>query len=448
MEVVFTGIAPHPPLLIPEVGGKELKKVAGTANALRELGYGVLKSEAELLIIVSPHGTAYRDAVAVSESGTLAGDFNDFSRKEVKLSLDIDTQLAAFLKDELLKTKIAAAFFPCLPGKMPCLDHGAGVPLYYLNKQGVNLPGLHITPGFLSNEELFAFGRALRKAVKRRGVKTALIASGDLSHRLLPGAPAGYSPSGEEFDKLLIELLRDYRVSDILNLDSEMVEEAGECGLGSFIIMLGYLHGLQVTPKIMSYEAPFGVGYLVASFKSEESIEGLREIIPAIARKSIINKLEKNKEIQPMEEITPELESLRGGVFVSLKKKGNLRGCIGTVEAVYENLADEITANAISAAFGDPRFPPLQKKELEDLEVSVDILSPMQPVKNLAELDPKKYGILVRDKKRSGLLLPDLEGVDSVEEQLAITLQKAGIKPRQKYDIYRFTVTRFGEDKK
>ena len=445
MEIAFTGIAPHPPLLIPEVGGKELKKVAVTANALRELGYRVLQSGAELLIVISPHGQAYRDSVAVTEKGSLKGDFSAFNAGDVKMSFDVDEELAALLKEELQQTDIPASFLSCDGSAGVRLDHGAGVPLYYLQKQGVELPGLHITPGFLSYDELFTFGRALRRAVMSRGKKVALIASGDLSHRLIPGAPAGYDPRGKEFDDMLVELLSQYQVPHILNIDPDLVEAAGECGLGSFTIMLGYLHGLKVTPEIMSYEAPFGVGYLVASFKAETGLEGLREIIPSIARNSIVNRLEKRKEILPVEEITPELEELKGGAFVTLKKNGQLRGCIGTIEGVHENLAQEITANAINAAFDDPRFPPLQKKELVEVEISVDILSPLEPVKSLEELDPKKYGIFISNKKRSGLLLPNLEGVNSVEEQLAITLEKAGIRPREKYDIYRFTVTRFGE---
>jgi AmmeMemoRadiSam system protein A len=136
---------------------------------------------------------------------------------------------------------------------------------------------------------------------------------------------------------------------------------------------------------------------------------------------------------------------VKAGAFVSLKKGNQLRGCIGTVEPVRENLAAEIAANAVAAAERDPRFAPITPAELQELCISVDVLSPMERIKSKSELDPSKYGVMVRSGPRSGLLLPDLEGIDSVEEQLAIAMQKAGIKPGEPVELYRFTVSRYRE---
>jgi len=145
------------------------------------------------------------------------------------------------------------------------------------------------------------------------------------------------------------------------------------------------------------------------------------------------------------ESLPPEYDT-RAGVFVSLKKEGQLRGCIGTFEPVRDNLAEEIAANAVSAAVKDPRFPPVSKDELQGLNISVDILGSLEKVNYKEKLDPKNYGVMVRSGPRSGLLLPDLEGVDSVDEQLEIVCRKAGISPGEKYEIYRFKVTRYGEE--
>lgn len=144
------------------------------------------------------------------------------------------------------------------------------------------------------------------------------------------------------------------------------------------------------------------------------------------------------------EELPPEYYS-RAGVFVSLKKDGQLRGCIGTVEPVRETLAEEIAVNAVSAAVRDPRFSPVSKEELPELSVSVDVLGPMERIKSEEELDPQQYGALVRSGSRSGLLLPNLEGINTVEEQLDIARRKAGIMPGQSAELYRFKVTRYGE---
>jgi AmmeMemoRadiSam system protein A len=142
------------------------------------------------------------------------------------------------------------------------------------------------------------------------------------------------------------------------------------------------------------------------------------------------------------EELTPEMKE-RAGVFVSLKKRGMLRGCIGTFEPAKANVAEEIIANAISSSTRDPRFPPVTPAELDQLEYSVDVLTTPEPVKSTADLDPKKYGVIVESGWRKGLLLPDLEGVDSVEHQIEICRAKAGIGPNEPVKLYRFEVKRY-----
>jgi len=133
----------------------------------------------------------------------------------------------------------------------------------------------------------------------------------------------------------------------------------------------------------------------------------------------------------------------RAGAFVSLHRHGQLRGCIGTIEPVRDSLAHEVIANAISAATRDPRFAPMRPDELVDLEISVDVLGAPEPISSMAELDPKVYGVIVSHRGRRGLLLPDLEGVDTAEYQVSIALRKAGISPDAPYDMFRFRVTRY-----
>ena len=162
----------------------------------------------------------------------------------------------------------------------------------------------------------------------------------------------------------------------------------------------------------------------------------------ALAKKSIEAFVKNGKELSPPKQLTPEM-TVKAGVFVSLKKKGNLRGCIGTFMPCTENVAHEIIKNAISSATQDPRFEPVAENELDDLEYSVDVLSPPEKVSDLSELDPKKYGVIVVHGSRKGLLLPDLEGVDTVEEQLRIAKMKAWINPDEKVEIFRFMVSRY-----
>lgn len=160
--------------------------------------------------------------------------------------------------------------------------------------------------------------------------------------------------------------------------------------------------------------------------------------------KNTIEEYVKTGKISPIPaEIPPDMKK-KAGVFVSLKKKGQLRGCIGTFLPSTENIYTEIVRNAIASATQDPRFPPVNASELDEIEYSVDILSPPEPVKNLDELDPKKYGVIVVKGWQKGLLLPDIEGVNTVDEQLRIAKLKAGINPFDTdIEIYKFRVERY-----
>jgi AmmeMemoRadiSam system protein A len=161
-----------------------------------------------------------------------------------------------------------------------------------------------------------------------------------------------------------------------------------------------------------------------------------------LAIETIKNYVCNKKKINPPDELTPEMKERRG-VFVSIKKKGQLRGCIGTFQPTTPNVATEIINNAISAAINDPRFNPITPDELEDLEISVDVLSPPEKIKSKRELDPKKYGVIVQKGFRRGLLLPDLEGVDTVDYQISIAKAKAGIREDEEVELYRFEVKRY-----
>jgi hypothetical protein len=160
-----------------------------------------------------------------------------------------------------------------------------------------------------------------------------------------------------------------------------------------------------------------------------------------LAKKTVESYVKKGKIIPP-KELTPKMRQ-RAGVFVSIHKSGELRGCIGTIEPQRNNVAEEIITNAISSATRDPRFLPITPSELKDLEYSVDVLTKPEPIQSKDQLDPKRYGVIVEAGGRKGLLLPDLEGVDSVDEQIDICRQKGGIGPNEPVKLYRFEVKRY-----
>ena len=451
-KVVHAGIYPHPPIIMPEVGGDEAKKVAATGKAMQEMAKRVKQSGADTLVVITPHGPIFRDAVALLCENTLTGSMARFGVPDIQLTYQNDKQLLDTIEVEAdlngirtitINERTASAY-----GVQAVLDHGTMVPLYFLHKENVRVPLVHITFGLLPPKQLFAFGQVIYKALHKLKRRVAVVASADLSHRLTEDAPGGYSPAGNEFDQKLIQYLKKYDVPAIMSMNNALLEGAGECGYRSVLICLGILAGRNVQPEILSYEGPFGVGYLVADLspdvprKIEEKSEFPEESVYVRLARQTLETFVREKEIIDAPEDSP-LRQENAGAFVSLKIDGQLRGCIGTIEPVRENLAEEIIENAISAGFYDPRFQPITKDELPKLEYSVDVLSEPEEVWGTQDLDHKNYGVIVQSGNRKGLLLPDLDGVDTVEQQVNIALQKAGIAANETYRTFRFHVKRY-----
>ncbi|AZV56352.1 AmmeMemoRadiSam system protein A [Clostridium sp. AWRP] len=454
---------PHPPIAVPEVGRGQETKIKNTLNACYKVGEEIASIKPDTIIIITPHGPMFSDAVAVSYENNIHGDLEKFGAPEVSQSSNINLPLTEkiieYSKEQniligKITTRSAQEY-----GMEYELDHGALVPLYFVNKKYPNYKLVHITYGMLSKMELYKFGMCIKKAVNEVNTKAVFIASGDLSHRLTKDGPYEYSPYGEKFDREITSLLEKGDVLKIFNMDKETVNEAGECGLKSYYIMLGAMDGCDIKGKILSYEGPFGVGYGVMSFSLKDDgrdtysklTEERQKIIEVkrktedpyvrLARESLTSYLVYHKYLENPDYITDEMKNNKRGVFVSMKKEGQLRGCIGTIFPTTKNTAEEIIKNAVSSGINDPRFMPVRKDELEDIDFSVDVLTKPEEASK-GELDPERYGVIVQKGSRCGLLLPDLEGVDTVDKQLQIALEKGNISPNEDYTIEKFEVIR------
>jgi len=464
MAVVFCGVAPHPPIAVPEVGRGRDREIKDIQEAMLELGRRLKDKSPEVLVFITPHGPVFSDAVGVYTFKRLQGDLGQFGAPSVSFDAE-NHRLAAAIVEAAGKIGVSVAGIDAdimnRVGMEARLDHGVMVPLYFLQKAGVDLPMVVISIGMLPYHEIYRVGLAIQQASGEIGAPVAVVASGDLSHRLTPDAPAGYDPAGAEFDREVVRLVEEGDARGLVTLDPGLVEKAGECGLRPVIMALGAVDGLELDPQVLSYQGPFGVGYMVADFRPGKPDPGrqlagtLREAqkdrvkerragespLVRLARETLENycRGERKKDI----DVPEELLYKRAGAFVSIKKHGRLRGCIGTIEPVRDNLAEEIMENAISAGTRDPRFNPVTPEELDELEYSVDVLGEPEPVKSMEDLDPKVYGVIVRSGPRKGVLLPDLEGIDTVEEQVSIAKQKAGIAPGEDVEIERFKVVRY-----
>lgn len=460
-------LMPHPPIMVSEVGRGEEKKISNTVDAAKNVAKEIKDLRPDtIVLIVPPHGPAFGDAMNINVQHELFGSLDRFMAPGVELKFDTNHELINIIMRNSAENNIPFVQIDDSTIKkyrMPKgLDHGSVVPLYFINKEYSDFKLVNITYGILSSEELYHFGSILARSIEESGSSAVLIASGDLSHRLTYDAPAGFSKEGREFDESMVKLLGKPDTEGIINIDVNLREAAGECGYRSILVMLGSLDGYDIEGKVLSYEGPFGVGYCVASYdilnkntgksrvkefydKHKEYISRLRnseDEYVKLARKSLEHYIKIGKSMDIPKGLPDEMLNNKAGVFVSIKKHGQLRGCIGTIEGVRENIAEEIIENAISAGTRDPRFFPIEEDELEELEYSVDVLGVAEPIESKDQLDPKRYGVIVRKGMRSGLLLPNLEGVDTVDEQIDIALSKAGIKGNDKYTMERFEVVR------
>ncbi|MBM2821240.1 MAG: Extradiol ring-cleavage dioxygenase class protein subunit [Candidatus Berkelbacteria bacterium] len=273
MSLNFASISPHPPIIIPGIGSNEdLHKVGGTITGLRKLANHFREAEIETLIVISPHTLTYPDRFNICGMKKLFGSFASFGAPDFMMEFNNDFDLAVEINSAADSHEINTLLYNN-NGEFFEMDHGLMVPLYYISKiQETSLKILPIAFSNLDRYKHFTFGQVIGEIIKKYPSRVGVIASGDLSHRLIQGAPGGYSKIGIEFDKKIVADLKENKVQEILYYDEEFVEGAGECGYRSILILLGILDGLKIKPEVLSYEGPFGVGYLVANYKFPEDI--------------------------------------------------------------------------------------------------------------------------------------------------------------------------------
>lgn len=265
---------PHPPIMLSEVGGPESTQVQKSVQAAESAAQFLMRKNPATIVIITPHGPAFQDAVGINVSPVLRGNLSAFGAPEVAVSFETNSLLAQNIikQAERLGVSLAILDEPLSQQYRFSLqlDHGAVIPLYYLNKAGFRGQVVHLSVGFLSYPEMYAFGKAVQGAIEATRQKVAVVASGDLSHRLIPSAPAGYSPQGRVFDERIIQLLQAMDVKSMFALSPDLVEDAGECGLRPIFFLMGTMDGMDAEATILSYEGPFGVGYGVATFTAKD----------------------------------------------------------------------------------------------------------------------------------------------------------------------------------
>lgn len=478
MAIVGACMVPHPPMIIPEIGQGSEKKIRKTIAAYEKTAEFVADCEPDTIVLASPHSVQYLDYFHISPGYGADGDFEEFGVKKVKFHVDYDVQFTEMLSKLAREAGIPAG---TRGEKFPALDHGTMVPLHFINPK---CPEYHLVRIGLSGETFedhYRLGMLIRDTAEILGRRVFFVASGDLSHKLRKDGPYGFDPAGPVYDERIMDVMGWGAFDELLDFDENFCNKAAECGHRSFVMMAGALDRTRVRVKKLVHQDVTGVGYGICVYRSggedlsrdmldrwlirqKKRIAACREkedLYVKLARKSVeyYVKNGKNPSLSRVcgtssnnwtgggpvtaESLPEKMLQETAGVFVSIHEKGRLRGCIGTISAVRDSIAEEIIKNAVSACSEDPRFEAVKMSELEWLDYSVDVLGPAEKIHSEEELDVKKYGVIVTKGKKRGLLLPNLDGVETVRKQIRIAKQKAGIDPEDRdVCLERFEVVR------
>ena len=459
MPILAAYAMPHPPLAVPGVGRGQENGINKTIEAFHEAAAGIAALTPETIIFITPHNVNYADYFHISPGASAWGDFSRFNDRKTRLEAKYDEALAAQIGRLAEESGIPAG---SLGEKDANLDHGVCVPLWFIDKSLKDYRIVRISQSGLDPSTHYKLGQVISAAAEATGRKTVLIASSDLSHKLKHDGPYGFAPEGPEFDAIIAKALDEGDFLALFKIPETLREAAAECGYNSLMVLAGCFDRKKVEAKLLSYEGPYGVGYAIASAHPGEDLDD-RNIAEqfetlsldeaskqqrtedghrALARRSLEHTVKSGGKLPLPDGLSPELLGSKAGVFVSLYKNGRLRGCIGTIAPTTGSVAEEIIRNAVSAGLQDTRFEPVSAAELPYLTYKVDVLSPPEPIAGPEELDVKRYGVIVTNGSRRGLLLPNLDGIDTVEEQIAIARQKAGISESTPIKLERFDVIR------
>lgn len=409
MSVTFVGLMCHAPIVIPVIGGAERGQCARTTRAMREIAQRAVSHAPERLVLVSPHSPRARENWGAWD-GRHVGDLAAFRAPQLRIDLPDAPEVAEAVHGRRI-------------GRDNELDHGAMVPLWFLWEAGWRGPTAILSQPWV--EEAGGGPESIGRRIAALPGRTVVIASGDMSHRLKPGAPAGYHPHAQAFDRAFVQGLESQRWEVAIAAPGR--EAAAEDVITSTRVAMGAA-GRPLHAEVVSYEGPFGVGYTEAVLYDDQPP------LYAIARQAI------HAAVQGRPFDVPRGGGPAAGVFVTLHKRGELRGCVGTILGRAPSLWEEVAGIAPESALSDDRFEPVRPDELPELHIEVSVLEPPEPVKDPATLDPARWGVIMTSGRRRALLLPDIDGIDTVATQLDAVRRKAGIPPGAPVELERFSV--------
>ena len=455
---VFACVSPHPPVIVPAVGRGRERETSATLEALATLRARLAAAAPDTLIVICPHGPVAADRFAILD-GPLGGDLGRFGAGALRFERSCDSELVQAILEAGERRGVPLKAV----GDWERDDHSAWVPLHFLQDAAPAAPVVMLSISLLPPQAHHQLGLAMAEAIARTDKRVAIIASADGSHALNSDGPYGFHPAGPRFEEEFQRAFQAWDVSAVLAFDDAFRRDAAEDAVPSLAILMGALSLHEARPRILAAEGPWGVGYMTglvdigppetdAPVPDITGVSDITEVsdiarasdVTGLARAAVESHVREGRRLDSNGALPAAWQAQRAGTFVSIFASGELRGCVGTVRPKHASVAAEIVENAIAAAV-DPRFLPVRAHELDRLTYKVDVLFALEPIAGPTDLDVRRYGVVVEAGPRRGVLLPDLAGVQDVEQQVAIARTKAEIAPDAPAALFRFEIRRYAE---
>ncbi len=458
MSITCAALMCHAPIVVPAIAGSRAEDCVKTTQAMRAVASALVAHHPDVLVVVTPHAPRQRTAWGIVHDAEIAGSFERFGRADLS-----ETFRGAPRAAQALEAAARALGLPVSVSDGIELDHGALVPLTFVREMGWSGPTLIVALPHPGTQTEDAFGHAITQAAESCHERWAVLASGDMSHRLIRGAPAGYHPRAKDFDSAFVSCLRNGDLRAAVSPDPVLQELAAEDVVQSTRVAAAAVRYESRGLDVLSYEGPFGVGYAEAVLYSDRGavepygrVTSLRpardddtapylvldrdppEQLLQIARDAIEHALTGRNYQTPA--LAAPWDRARA-VFVTLRSPdGTLRGCVGRTEPMLQSLAEEVADNAVAAALRDHRMANVELSELADLRIEVSVLGALEAIASSAQLDPQEYGLVVQQGSQRGVLLPNVEGVNTPQEQLRMAMSKGQVTSHAPYQLRRFHV--------
>lgn len=426
-------VVPYSPLLLPLIHDEVQDKLQATLSAYQQVAKEISEYHPDTIVIISTKAFGYKDYIHIDAKEQASGNFSKYGHSEYAIAVEYDTVLVNQICSLAKHNHIPA-------GKRgeqsDSLDVGTMVPLFFINQYMSDYRIARISTSAVDKEQLDQLGQCISTAAQDIDRKIVIIVSGELSKRLSNDSPYGYHKDSAVFDQYILNSLKDNDLEAWDHINPELSEASAQTILGALQMLKGAISDTLFHSTTLSYEAPFGIGWLIASFHNKD-----RNPYCALVRSTLLYHLQHGKGMTKIEAGDPKLKR-RGGVIVSIYLHGELYAYAGNIHPLYPTIAQEIVHIANLAVFHNQKQP-LTKEQLLRCEIKIHILSEYEPIFFIEDLNVKYDGLIVTSNQKQGIVFPKTAGIQTAAQQLALALKKSGIDADEYYTMERFKLERY-----